>query len=50
MLSWPSWLTYIGRHPSAVGGAQDGAPLIKDQRSTAEPRKQLNGPNEPKLK
>jgi len=53
-LSWPSWLTYSGRfthisgHPSAVGQAQDSesAPVIKDQRSTAEPRKQLNGLNE----
>jgi len=46
-LSWPSWLTYIGRfthtsgHPSAVGRAQHGeSSLVKDRRSTAEPRNQ----------
>ena len=47
-LSWPSWLTYSGRfthisgHPSAVGRAWDRESLlVKDQRSTAEPRNQL---------
>jgi len=46
-LRWPSWLTYSGRfthlsdHPSAVGQAQDSeSSLVKDQRSTAEPRNQ----------
>jgi len=45
-MSWPSWRNYSGRfthisgHPSAVGRAQDSeSSLVKDQRSTAEPRK-----------
>ena len=44
-----SWLTYSGRfthisgHPSAVGRAQDSeSSPVKDQRSTAEPRDQIN--------
>jgi len=49
-LSWPSWLTYSGwfthtlGHPSAVGRAQESkSSLVKDQRSTAEPRNRVIG-------
>ena len=49
MLSRPNWLTYSGPfahtsgHPSAAGRAQDGeSSPVKDLRSTAVPRNQLN--------
>ena len=46
-LSWPIWLTYIGRfthisgYPSAVGRVQDReSSPVKDRRSIAAPRNQ----------